>query len=34
MAGGALGGMLGAALRIWFTEEQLTNPLFASDPVS
>ena len=34
MAGGALGGMLGATLRIWFTEEQLTNPLFASDPVS
>jgi putative OPT family oligopeptide transporter len=34
MAGGALGGVIGAALRLKYSEEQLTKPLFSNDTVS
>jgi putative OPT family oligopeptide transporter len=36
MAGGALGGMLGAALRLvpWYTEDKIKSPFFDNDPVS
>ena len=36
MAGGALGGMLGAALRLlpWYAEDRIKTPFFDDDPVS
>jgi putative OPT family oligopeptide transporter len=36
MAGGALGGVLGASLRLfpWYNEELITTPFFANEPVS
>src|SRR5512138_256351 len=36
MAGGALGGMLGAALRLlpWYAEDRVKTPFFDNDPVS
>jgi putative OPT family oligopeptide transporter len=36
MAGGALGGMLGAALRLvpWYAEDKIKTPFFDNDPVS
>ena len=36
MAGGALGGMLGAALRLlpWYAEDRIKTPFFDNDPVS
>jgi putative OPT family oligopeptide transporter len=36
MAGGALGGMLGAALRLvpWYAEDRIKTPFFDNDPIS
>ena len=36
MAGGALGGVLGAALRLfpWYREDLIKTPFYANDPVS
>ncbi|MFL6196474.1 MAG: OPT family oligopeptide transporter [Thermoanaerobaculia bacterium] len=36
MAGGALGGVVGASLRLfpWYNEERITTPFFANEPVS
>jgi uncharacterized oligopeptide transporter (OPT) family protein len=36
MAGGALGGVLGAALRLfpWYREDLIQTPFYANDPVS
>jgi hypothetical protein len=36
MAGGALGGVLGASLRLfpWFAEDLIKTPFFDYDPVS
>jgi uncharacterized oligopeptide transporter (OPT) family protein len=36
MAGGALGGVLGASLRLfpWYREGLITTPFYSSDPVS
>jgi hypothetical protein len=36
MAGGALGGVFGAALRLfpWFSEDLVKTPFFDNDPVS
>jgi hypothetical protein len=36
MAGGALGGVLGASLRLfpWYSEDLIKSPFFDSDPVS
>ena len=36
MAGGALGGVFGAALRLfpWYREDLIKTPFYANDPVS
>ena len=36
MAGGALGGVLGAAMRLFphFREDLITTPFYANDPIS
>jgi putative OPT family oligopeptide transporter len=36
MAGGALGGVLGASLRLfhWYREDMITTPFYSNDPVS
>jgi hypothetical protein len=36
MAGGALGGVFGASFRLfpWYSEELITTPFFANEPVS
>jgi len=36
MAGGALGGMLGAMLRLvpWYAEDKIKTPFFDNDPIS
>jgi hypothetical protein len=36
MAGGALGGVLGAALRLfpWYREDLIKTPFYSNDPVS
>jgi uncharacterized oligopeptide transporter (OPT) family protein len=36
MAGGALGGMVGAALRLvpWYAEDKIKTPFFDNDPIS
>jgi membrane associated rhomboid family serine protease len=36
VAGGALGGVLGASLRLfpWYREDLITTPFFLNDPVS
>jgi putative OPT family oligopeptide transporter len=36
MAGGALGGMIGAALRLWpsYSEDMIRTPFFDNDPIS
>jgi hypothetical protein len=36
MAGGALGGVFGASLRLfpWYKEELITTPFFANEPIS
>jgi hypothetical protein len=36
MAGGALGGVFGAALRLWprYTEDMIQTPFFTNEPVS
>ena len=36
MAGGALGGMIGAALRLlpWYAEDKIKTPFYDNDPIS
>jgi hypothetical protein len=36
MAGGALGGVFGAALHLipWYTPERITTPFYGNDPIS